>query len=862
LWVSCYCGGVLGWAGFLFWAQFPSESGALFQVVIEGALATFGLGIFCGMAPVAQKGSLKPYVFYSKWPIRASLGLLVWTTWLYFVVIPNILGSQLSGNEEVIHAILGAVWIGWALWVMVKSPSGYWRQIYGLLTFATVLWTLGVTIRNQVPTFAMAAGLFAMALLSLGLGFQEKAPLKPADRRHQVRLGGLSMVVFGGVFLIPLIFHLLLNWDLQQRHDVYSARQGLIGLHLLGMVGLSAVLWSAFQRHLRFWNSFGQEERDATRKVQELLETQILETTNKLDQTQSFLNEEISLRKTLEDTMKKREQRYQILVETMNEGLGVVANDMTFSYANDALCRMLGLEQRELLGSHLMAFFDEENRAILKAQLEKRALGIEESYEVDWTHQNGSKVSTQISPRVLRDKQGRRTGSFAVITDMTERKRVENELRIRLQFDPVTGLVNRTLFMERLNRSLLSARRDMQNVAVLILDLDRFKRINDSLGHDMGDALLTAVGGRLSELIDDWDTVSRLGSDEFGLILSNIQGPMSVVTKVERMQSVFSKPFSLRGRDVTVSSSIGISIWPEDGHSAQVLMNHADAAMHHAKSMGRNGYQFYTDSLNKAAFQRLEIENHLRNAFDRDELILHYQPKVDLKSGKMVGLEALIRWCHPDQGFLSPDVFIPIAEETGLIVRLSDWLMDTACRQVKQWQKDYAPRLTVGINLSANQFSSEDLVAKVLSVLSKNQLDPESFELEITESLAMENVERSISILQQLWALGVRVALDDFGTGHASLNYIKRFNFRTLKIDRCFIENAHQDPVDAAIVKAIIEMGHGLGLEVIAEGVEKKEQLEFLAAQGCDQIQGYLISPPLPAREIEALFAKSSLIPD
>lgn len=863
LWVGASCGGILGWAAYLLQTQLSFAANGAVGWLLEGSLAGFGLGLLMGMGRVPADAARTQEPLPMPWPYRAGFGLCLWTFWLLVFMIPAYLEAPVLGISLFAgHILLAVVWLVSFTYLTVKSPAGFWRQSYGLLTAAALFWHLGLVLGKIETRLMPFFCLLALAMVILGVDARSKAK-RPTHHKAYVD-GGITPVSFWffwiSVFVPVLLFFVLWLFG-DPSSEIARARAILIVLHVVVLALATIWVWILNLRRVAFYRRHRQAERESHRKVHELLENQIMETSSRLDQTKSFLDEEMSLRRSLEDSIKKRDQRYQILIETMNEGLGVLTRDMTFSHVNNSLCKMLGYEANEMLGQKLFHFFDEENQAIILAQWEKRSLGIEEPYEVDWLAKGSGKVSTKISPRIIKNEDDQNDGSFAVITDMTERKRVENELRIRLQYDPLTGLVNRTLLMERLDRALLAARRDDQHVAVLILDLDRFKRINDSLGHDMGDGLLVAVAKRLDSIIDEWDTVSRLGADEFALVLTNMSNPMGVVFKVEQIQAIFSKPFSLRGRDVTVSCSIGISIWPSDGHSAQVLMNNADAAMYHAKNMGRNGYQFYTGALNKAAFQRLEIENQLRKAFGRDELVLHYQPKVDIKSGKVVGVEALMRWFHTERGFLSPDLFIPIAEETGLIGRLSDWLLDEACKQVKLWQ-EVSPQLIVGINVSANQFSSEDLVAKVLSALSKNQLEPESLELEITESLAMENIERSITILEQLKALGVRVSLDDFGTGHASLNYLKRLSFRTLKIDRCFIEHADTDTVDAAIVRAIIEMGHGLGLEVIAEGVETKEQLAFLAEHGCDQIQGYFISKPLAPEKMETLLAKKTLIPE
>jgi diguanylate cyclase (GGDEF)-like protein len=424
--------------------------------------------------------------------------------------------------------------------------------------------------------------------------------------------------------------------------------------------------------------------------------------------------------------------------------------------------------------------------------------------------------------------------------------------------DALTGLPNRPLFIDRLIVSLAQASRVPQKIAVFFLDLDRFKDINDSLGHSAGDQLLKAVADRIRRCVREGDTVARFGGDEFTLLVSGIENIEDAAKIAQKIIETLKIPFFVQERELFVTTSIGISLYPADGGDAETLLRNADSAMYRAKDSGRDNYQLYAPAMNARALERLALENMLRKAVSQRELVLYYQPLIDAERKTIIGLEALIRWQHPELGLLSPAHFISVAELSGLIIPIGQWVLHTACRQLKIWQKKIDRSLTVSVNLSARQFSQPDLVDQIRAVLSDTGVDPCSLELEITESNAMHNAENTIHTLRELKQLGVRIAMDDFGTGYSSLNYLKRFPIDTLKLDQMFVKDVDSDPADAAIVSAVITLAHILSLEVVAEGVETEGQLEFLQKQGCDRIQGFLFSMPVPADELEPYLIESA----
>ena len=436
----------------------------------------------------------------------------------------------------------------------------------------------------------------------------------------------------------------------------------------------------------------------------------------------------------------------------------------------------------------------------------------------------------------------------------------DEELARLANYDSVTGLPNRVLFSDRLHQALAHGERDASVVGVMILDLDRFKNVNDSLGHPVGDELLRIIGERLQQVLRTGDTVARSGGDEFMFLLNDLGDPAAAAYIARKLLKCLSGAYQLAGNEIFMTGSIGISIYPNDGLDAVMLTKNADAALFHAKHEGRDNYQYYTGSMNARALKRLSLESELRRAVEREEFALLYQPQVDLVSGRIVGVEALLRWNHPERGLVSPAEFIPLLEETRLIVPVGQWVLRSACQQSRAWLDAGMTPIRMAVNLSALQFQQPDLVGMVAGIFMESAIDPacQDIELELTESLIMRDVEKTIVTLNQLHEMGVKLSIDDFGTGYSSLSYLKRFPINTLKIDRSFVSDLENNTDDAAIVAAIISLGHNLKMNVIAEGVETAAQLEYLQRAGCDEMQGYLFSRPVSAATVETMVREDS----
>jgi diguanylate cyclase (GGDEF)-like protein/PAS domain S-box-containing protein len=467
-----------------------------------------------------------------------------------------------------------------------------------------------------------------------------------------------------------------------------------------------------------------------------------------------------------------------------------------------------------------------------------------------WDRRKDGQVFPQwLTINAIKDDAGRVTNYVGIFKDVTQQKAIEEKLERMAYYDPLTGLPNRALFRDRLEHALIIAQRNHTEVALLFLDLDRFKYVNDTLGHDAGDQLLIDAAQRIKGVVRDSDTLARLGGDEFTLVLADVEDATRVGAVADKVIQVLQQPFQLGGSEAFIGASVGIAMYPRDGDDFVALTKNADTAMYLAKQSGRGRYKFFTSELDVANARRMNLETSLRSALERGELALHYQPKLDLDDDRVLGFEALLRWQHPTLGAIAPSEFIPLAEETGLIVPIGSWVLRTACQELKRWHQAGYGQLHMAVNLSARQFQHEGLVAEVRSLLQELELAPEALELELTESLLMAEADRSYQGVRALRSLGLGISIDDFGTGYSSLSYLKKFPLQTLKIDRSFVRDIATDPDDAAIVRAIVSLADRLKLQVVAEGVETREQVDFLRGEGCTQAQGYYFARPLPAAD-------------
>jgi diguanylate cyclase (GGDEF)-like protein/PAS domain S-box-containing protein len=462
---------------------------------------------------------------------------------------------------------------------------------------------------------------------------------------------------------------------------------------------------------------------------------------------------------------------------------------------------------------------------------------------------DGKLRHVSVSGLPIFDDRGKFEGYRGVTRDITEQKAAEERIRHLAQHDELTGLPNRTMFNRNVMHAITRAQRYGRTLAILFIDLDRFKFINDTLGHEVGDYVLEEIAERLRGCMRGSDTIARFGGDEFVILIEEFTAPSDITGVVNKLLVAVRKPLKNQGQEFSLSASVGISTYPDDGNNAQTLLKNADIAMYRAKDRGRNDFQFYSSEMNVHSVERLAMESSLRLALERGEFLLHYQPKVEINSGRMVGMEALIRWRHPKLGLVFPEEFIPLAEETGLIVPIGEWALRTACSQNRAWQQQGLRPLRIAVNLSARQFIHERLLEDVADVLRQTGLAPEFLELELTESTVMQNPEKTVKTLNAFRAMGIHLAIDDFGTGYSSLAYIKQFPIDSLKVDQSFIEDIPGDENDVAITKAIIALAQSLKLKVVAEGVENAEQLRFLREHICDQMQGYYCSKPLPEHE-------------
>ena len=570
------------------------------------------------------------------------------------------------------------------------------------------------------------------------------------------------------------------------------------------------------------------------------------------DQTFTAFLRDISERKRSQVELENREQRFRALVEKSWSGVALLSADLAFCYAGASTERLLGYTEDDLAGTSFLGYVHPREREILREVLSALAAGSsnESHAELRFRHRSGIWIWLEAFAQNMLHEPS--VGAIVLnYRDVTQRKATEKQLEYQAYYDALTGLPNRLLFRDRVVNAIAQAQRNRRGVAVMYLDLDHFKLVNDGLGHSLGDALLSEVAARLQSCVRASDTISRLGGDEFTILLIDTSSSEAIAGVARKILQSFAHPFRVEGHELFVTASIGISIFPGDGEEVETLLKCADSAMYRAKELGRNQAQMFTASMNERYGRRLALEQSLHHALERDELVVHYQPIFDRNRKKIVALEALVRWDHPERGLVQPTEFIALAEETGLIVPIGEWVLRRVCHDSRAWRMAGLPPMRVGVNIAAPQFQQLSFALVVGSILREYGCDPELLELEITETVAVQNIETTTTAMRELKELGIRIAIDDFGTGQSSLVYLKRFPIDTVKIDRAFVRDVTTDESAAAIVSYVINLAHTLRLSVVAEGVETEEQWSFLKLKGCDQMQGFLFSQPLPADEAE-----------
>jgi diguanylate cyclase (GGDEF)-like protein/PAS domain S-box-containing protein len=562
--------------------------------------------------------------------------------------------------------------------------------------------------------------------------------------------------------------------------------------------------------------------------------------------------------------MQKSEERFRSAFDHA-AGMALVAADGRWIKVNRSLCEMLGYTEEELLTTNFQAVTHQYDLGALLAQVTHLLEGRTASYQTEqrYLHKQGHVVWALLSVNKIAEAQTDAASLVFQIQDITDRKRAEAQLLHDAFHDGLTGLPNRALFMDRLKLAIARAKRHQgRQFAVLFLDFDRFKLINDSLGHQVGDLLLIGIAERLRATLRPEDTVARLGGDEFTILLDDLQDAAAAVEVADRLQKEVTRPFNLDGHEVFTSASIGIALSALGYEHPGEVLRDADAAMYRAKALGKARHEIFDQALHARALNLLQMETDLRRAVERQEFAVHYQPIVDLKSKKLQGFEALVRWQHQERGFISPLDFIPVAEDTGLIIPIGQWVLGEACRQLKEWQAMFPDsQLQISVNLSTKQFAQPDLIEQIKKTLEETGLNPRSLKLEITESAVMENTEVAIRLLKELRTLGVELSIDDFGTGYSSLSYLHRFPLSTLKIDRSFISRMESQDENAQIVETIVMLARNLGMNVVAEGVETASQLSQLGALECEYGQGYFFSKPVNAEKAHQLLSESDAGP-
>ncbi len=791
-------------------------------------LRTKQIELLYDQGSVGQAGSLTSSVFLLAvfWTVTPRPILITWfsvlilNTALRFELIHRY--NQSSTESKQAHSwvawfIVGTVMSGmtWGSTLIVLAPEG--SIVYMSLA---ILW-IGALAAGAVAAYSVITSVF------LAFSFPAMIPgafyLLFTGERVETIIGLGTLVYFG-----------FLSLSAQRMHKTL-------------LRGLMLQLENAqLIAHL-------DREKARVEKLNAQLERRVVERTADLSESNAYLQKEIAERKRTEEALRQA----AAVFENTTEGAMITDTADRIIAVNRAFTEITGYEESEVVGkTPRMLDSDRQDERLYVAISASIAQTGRWKGELWKRRKNGHAVPLWLTTSTVLDDAGQVTHYVSVFSDITPFKESQAQLEQLAHHDPLTGLPNRLLFLARLEHALERARREGGRVAVLFFDLDHFKNINDSLGHPAGDCLLQAVTVRLQDSVREEDTVARLGGDEFTLLLEGLQESRDAGTVAEKALQVLAKPFDLDGHEAYVTGSVGISLFPDDGQDVTTLLKNADSALYQAKEQGRNSYHFYTKDLTATAFKRLALESSLRRAVAGGEFTLYYQPQIALASGQIVGAEALVRWRHPERGLVLPAEFIPMSESTGLIMTLGEWVLRTACAQAKTWQNEGLPPLRMAVNISSIQVTRGRITDTVERVLEETGLDPCYIELEITESLIMQQTKQTFATLDALKTMGVMLAIDDFGTGYSSLSYLKRLPLHRLKIDKSFVRDIPEDPNDVAITRAVIALGDHLHLVVVAEGVETQTQMEFLRSSGCDEAQGYLYGAPLPPIEFAELIRR------
>jgi diguanylate cyclase (GGDEF)-like protein/PAS domain S-box-containing protein len=770
--------------------------------------------------------------------------------------------AQYPGRMAFISSAI-FVLMGAALFLLGEEVGARW--IEGLILFAmfnamvpAIGYLYGKSAFYQIPYYGTIPMPVTLAMILICAGILAARP----DRGLMALLanrsaGGITArrLLPAAIFL-PVILERLQFWGYQTGY--YDITVGMISITLSSMLIFALLIgWNA--RLLLRLDAQRGEAEDALRATLDILETNL----HALTQTNRRLLAEANERRVVEETLFHEHERAQVTLNSIGDGVITTDIEGRVLYLNRAAETMSGWGAAEAVGRPIHEVFnivDPVTRQPVTASVPEalaRNTVMHLPSDAILIHRDGSESAINDSCAPIHDRKGMVIGAVLVFHDVSVMRAMSLRMSYIAQHDPLTDLPNRFLLNDRLSHAIAVALRHATRAAVLFLDLDRFKHVNDTLGHLVGDHLLQEIALRIKACMRDSDTVSRHSGDEFIILLQEINDSYGAARAAGQLVASITEPYFIDGHEIHITCSIGISMCPEDGEDPGTMIKHAEAAMYQAKSQGRNNYQFFTRRVNERTIRRFALEGNLRRAIAREESALFYQPKMNIADGSVTGAEALIRWNDRHNGLVPPAQFIPIAEESGLIIPIGEWALRTACRQIRSWQDAGYAALPVAVNVSAVQFREKHFVELVERVLEETRVEPRYLELELTESATMQDLDLTVSLLESLKKIGVGLSIDDFGTGYSSLSYLKRLPIDTLKIDRSFVQDIATDADSAAIAGAIISMAKSLKQKVVAEGVETQDQFDFLREQGCDQIQGFFFSEPLASQDFEHRILRS-----